>query len=233
VTFFPKRESSPTEGTLFQQADLRNSVYNELNGDLTGRTENTLDLAALVVWHAVTVLLDRSSHPDLEIFRVFDEAIGMLAERMTLNMKKFRIHALDLEAADDEEDEESDDSDTEGESPAAIKKRHKRELERSERENRENTSALLELRDLEDELSTLQKLFDMQEATIRQMKEIYLSRDFREITRNGQDYLDEALDYLDDYKQQTTEMLKRVDTTRNDVSGLRRTLALVRPRGVG
>jgi hypothetical protein len=78
VTFFSKRESSPTEGTLFQQADLRNSIYNELNGDLTGRTENTLDLAALIVWHAVTVLIDRSSHPDLEIFRVFDEAIGML-----------------------------------------------------------------------------------------------------------------------------------------------------------
>ncbi len=78
TTFFPKRESSPTEGTLFQQADLRNSVYNELNGDLTGRTENTLDLAALIVWHAVTVFLDRSSHPDLEIFRLFDEAIGML-----------------------------------------------------------------------------------------------------------------------------------------------------------
>ncbi len=136
---------------------------------------------------------------------------------MTLNMKKFRIHALDLEA-DDEDDDESDDSDPEGESPAAIKKRHRRELERSERENRENTSALLELRDLEDELRTLQKLFDMQDTTIRQMKEIYLSRDFKEITRNGQDYLDEALEYLDDYKQQTTEMLKRVDTTRNDVS---------------
>ncbi len=143
---------------------------------------------------------------------------------MTLNMKKFRIHALDLEASDGEDDD-SDDSDTEGESPAAIKKRHRRELERSERENRENTSALLELRDLEDELTTMQKLFDMQDATIRQMKEIYLSRDFRDITRNGQDYLDEALEYLDDYKGQTTEMLKRVETTRNDVSGpSRRTL---------
>ena len=32
----------------------------------------------MIVWHAVTVLIDRSSHPDLEIFRVFDEAIGML-----------------------------------------------------------------------------------------------------------------------------------------------------------
>lgn len=63
---------------MFQQADLRNSIYNELNGDLTGRCENALDLAAFVVLHAVTVLLDRSSHPDLEVFRIFEEAIGML-----------------------------------------------------------------------------------------------------------------------------------------------------------
>ncbi|GAB1315941.1 DUF676 domain-containing protein [Madurella fahalii] len=213
TTCFGKRESSPTEGTLFQQADLRNSVYNELNGDLTGRTENTLDLAALIVWHAVIVLLDRSSHPDLEIFRLFDEAIGMLAERMTLNMKQFRIHALNLMSEEDEED--SDESETEGESPAAIKKRHRREIERAERENRENTSALLELRDLEDELTTLQKLFETQEATIKQMREIY-KKEFNHITKNGQYYLEEALEYLDDYKQQTSEMLKRVDTTRND-----------------
>ena len=78
ATFFPKRESRPSEGPLFQQADLRNSVYNELNGDLTGRCENALDLAAFVALHAVTVLLDRLSHPDLEIFRIFEEAIGML-----------------------------------------------------------------------------------------------------------------------------------------------------------
>lgn len=78
TTFFPKRESRPSEGALFQQADLRNSVYNELNGDLTGRCENALDLAAFVALHAVTVLLDRSSHPDLEIFRIFEEAIGIL-----------------------------------------------------------------------------------------------------------------------------------------------------------
>jgi hypothetical protein len=136
-------------------------------------------------------------------------------------MKKFRIHALDLEG--DSDDELSEDSDAEGESPAAIKKRHRRELERSERDNRENTSALLELRDLEDELNTLQKLFDMQESTIRQMKDIYMSKDFNETTGNGQDYLDEALEYLDDYKQQTAEMLKRVDTTRNDVSKARQT----------
>jgi len=69
ATFFPKRESDPREGTLFQQADLRNSVYNELNGDLTGRTENALELAAFIVFHAVTVFLDRSSVcPPLSVY---------------------------------------------------------------------------------------------------------------------------------------------------------------------
>ncbi|KAK4229468.1 hypothetical protein QBC38DRAFT_453291 [Podospora fimiseda] len=213
ATFFPRRHSTPSEGTLFHQADLRNSVYNELNGDLTGRTENSLDLAALIVWHAVTVLLERSSHPDLEIFRLFDEAIGMLAERMTLNMKQFRTQALNLDSGDDEE---SDDSDYEGESPASIKRRHRRELLRSEMQNRENTSALLELGDLKDELTTLQKLFDLQTSTIQEMKKIYTSRDLKEITKNGQYYLNEALEYLDDFKLEVTEMLKRVDITRND-----------------
>lgn len=135
---------------------------------------------------------------------------------MTLNMKQFRIRALNMETEYGEED--SDESDAEGDSPAAIKKRHQREIERAERENRENTSALLELRDLEDELKTLQKLFETQETTIKQMKEIYSSKEFDDITKNGQYYLDEALEYLDEYRQQTAEMLRRVDTTRNDVS---------------
>jgi len=89
TTFFPKRESDPREGTLFQQADLRNSIYNELNGDLTGRTENALELAAFVVFHAVTVFLDRSSHPDLEIFRIFEEAIGLLV-RIAMFLRRYK-----------------------------------------------------------------------------------------------------------------------------------------------
>lgn len=78
ATFFPKRESSPKEGTLFQQADLRNIVYNELNGDLTGRTDNALDLAAFIVLHAVMAFVELSTHRDLDIFRIFEEAIGLL-----------------------------------------------------------------------------------------------------------------------------------------------------------
>ena len=78
MTFFPKRESDPTEGPLYQQADLRDSIFNELNADLTNRCENAMDMAALTALHAVTVLMDKSSHPDLEIFRIFEEAISIL-----------------------------------------------------------------------------------------------------------------------------------------------------------
>lgn len=82
VTFFPKREGDPIEGPLFQQADLRDSIFNEVNVDLTRQCENALDLAALSVLHAVTVLLDRSSHEDLEVFRIFEEAISVLVRTM-------------------------------------------------------------------------------------------------------------------------------------------------------
>lgn len=78
LSFFPKRESDPIEGPLYQQADLRDSIFNEVNVDLTRQCENALDLAALAALHAVTVLLDRASHPDLEVFRIFDEAISVL-----------------------------------------------------------------------------------------------------------------------------------------------------------
>ncbi|KAI8290265.1 hypothetical protein K4K56_007276 [Colletotrichum sp. SAR 10_98] len=211
TTFFSKRESKAKEGPLFGQADLRNSVYNELNGDLTGRCENALDLAAFVVLHAVTVLLDRASHPDLEIFRIFEEAISMLTERMTSSLKRFRMQTFKDAGVD---------SDSESNRPESIKKRHKRELQEAERENRENTSALMELRDLEDELKSLERLFEAQDAAVKNMKSIFESKELKMQTRNGRMYLEEALGKLDEYRSQTVEMLKRVDTTRNDYEKL-------------
>ncbi|KAI8192032.1 hypothetical protein K4K54_002895 [Colletotrichum sp. SAR 10_86] len=211
TTFFSKRESKAKEGPLFGQADLRNSVYNELNGDLTGRCENALDLAAFVVLHAVTVLLDRASHPDLEIFRIFEEAISMLTERMTSSLKRFRMQTFKDAGVD---------SDSESNRPESIKKRHKRELQEAERENRENTSALMELRDLEDELKSLERLFEAQDAAVKNMKNIFESEELKMQTRNGRMYLEEALGKLDEYRSQTAEMLKRVDTTRNDYEKL-------------
>ncbi|KAI0201194.1 hypothetical protein F4808DRAFT_425606 [Astrocystis sublimbata] len=214
MTFFPKRESHPTEGPLFQQADLRNSVYNELNGDLTGRCENALDLAAFITLHAVTVLLNRSSHPDLEIFRIFEEAIGILTERMTSSLKTFRMQSYN-KLHDDSDSEDFDDNRTE-----SIKRRHKRELERAERQNRQNTSAVLELRDMEDELHTLINLFAEQHDTIEQMKSSYEKIDLRAMTDCGREYLKEALQRLEEYDKQARDMLLRVDATRKDYEKL-------------
>ncbi|EAA30980.3 hypothetical protein GE21DRAFT_8738 [Neurospora crassa] len=209
ATFFPKRESSPKEGTLFQQADLRNIVYNELNGDLTGRTDNALDLAAFIVLHAVMAFVELSTHKDLDIFRIFEEAVSLLAERMTQNMRRFRTQNFISTSTDDLDDDD-------GGRTLSIKERHKRELEKAEKENRENTSALLELRDMEDELSTLLRLFETQEGVVNQLKEIYNNPSLKEITKNGQGYLDKAMEYLTEYKQLTSEMVKRVETTKKD-----------------
>lgn len=130
---------------------------------------------------------------------------------MTSNLKKFRMQTF--KDFDNDSDEEPEDS-----TAASIRRRHKREIERAERENRENTSALLELRDMEDELKTLHRLFDTQEIMVKRMVEIYTSGTLKDITLHGQAYLREALDRLVEYKTQTTEMLERVSATRGDVS---------------
>ncbi|KAI3335701.1 hypothetical protein F4824DRAFT_510599 [Ustulina deusta] len=215
MTFFPKRESRPIEGPLFQQADLRNSIYNELNGDLTGRCENALDLAAFVTLHAVTVLLDRSAHPDLEIFRIFDEAIGILTERMTSSLKRFRMESYNKTHEDSDMEDSDDDNRTE-----TIKKRHNREVARAERQNRENTSAVLELRDMEDELHTLRNLFAEQQDAIKSMKSSYENSELRASTECGRQYLEEALRRLEEYVKQARDMLTRVDATRKDFEKL-------------
>ncbi|KAI1505797.1 hypothetical protein F5X99DRAFT_217790 [Biscogniauxia marginata] len=215
VTFFPKRESHPTEGPIFQQADLRNSIYNELNGDLTGRCDNALDLAAFIILHSVTVLLDRTSHPDLEIFRIFDEALGILTERMTSSLKRFRMQTYKDKMHDDSDSDSSEDNRSK-----IIKQRHRRELEKAERENRDNTSAVLELRDMEDELFTLKNLFSEQQDAIKAMKESYEKPELQASTECGRGFLKEALGRLEEYQKQAQGMLERVDSTRKDYEKL-------------
>ncbi|KAJ3483082.1 hypothetical protein NLG97_g7391 [Lecanicillium saksenae] len=211
VTFFPKRESDPIEGPLFQQADLRDSIFNEVNVDLTRQCENALDLAALSVLHAVTVLLDRSSHPDLEVFRIFEEAISVLTEKLTSSLKEFRTEGVRDKTFDFEPVENR---------LRFIRARHREEGRRAERENRDNTSALLELRDIEDELVTLLHLFERQSKVISSMHAIYARTELREHTVNGRLFLSEALKKVTEYIQQAEEMIRRVRDTRDDYDKL-------------
>lgn len=107
----PQKEPLPIDGRLYQQADSRNSMFNEVNADLISKCENAFDLAALAALHAVTVLFERTSHPDLEVFRVFEEVISILVggsclvpgvcadfvqqtEKMTTSSKKFRARGF-------------------------------------------------------------------------------------------------------------------------------------------
>ena len=78
VTFFPNQEATTSEGKLFEQSNLHSSIYNELNGDLSRRFETAGDLAALIMLHAVTVLLEKTLHHDLQVLRIFEESISIL-----------------------------------------------------------------------------------------------------------------------------------------------------------
>lgn len=131
---------------------------------------------------------------------------------MTSSLKRFRMQTFRDKLHDESDSDEPEDNRTE-----SIKQRHRRELEQAERENRENTSALLELRDMDDELNTMKTLFSEQEATIKMMMENYEKPELRGYTENGREFLEEALRRLQEYKKQVHDMLERVDGTKKDV----------------
>lgn len=101
-----------------------------------------------------------------------------------------------------------------------IRARHKEEGRRAERENRDNTSALLELRDIEDELVTMLHLFERQSKVISSMHAIYARTELRDHTANGRIFLSEALKKVTEYIQQAEEMIRRVRDTRDDYDKL-------------
>lgn len=93
ITFFPQQEATTSEGKLFEQSNLHNSIYNELNGDLSRRFETAGDLAALIMLHSVTVLLDKTLHHDLQVLRIFEESISILVRSNTSTLP-FYLFAL-------------------------------------------------------------------------------------------------------------------------------------------
>lgn len=102
----------------------------------------------------------------------------------------------------------------------SIRARHKEEGRRAERENRDNTSALLELRDLEDELLVLLGLFERQHAVLTSMLTAYGSPQLRDKTHNGRAFLAEAVRRVGEYKRRAEEMGMRVRSTRDDYDKL-------------
>ena len=77
VTFFPKKDPVASEGRLYQQADLHDTIYNEANSGLQS-VPDAETFASLIVQRAVTVLLDRTAHRHLQVLRIYEESISIL-----------------------------------------------------------------------------------------------------------------------------------------------------------
>ncbi|KAJ5947732.1 hypothetical protein N7466_000747 [Penicillium verhagenii] len=191
VTFFPNQEATTSEGKLFEQSNLHSSIYNELNGDLARRFETAGDLAALIMLHAVTVLLDRTLHRDLQVLRIFEESISILTESVTKSFKRFRNRGFANRPADH-------DRTTDGKIMTNAQ-RDQRDRQVA-RQNRDDLSVLLELRDIEDELSTIIKLLDQQDFVLKATMK-YFDHD-----GCGKMFLDSAQLKIDEYRTQISEM---------------------------
>lgn len=185
VTFASPKEKEDNDGGLWKQADLTSNIYQDINGDYARQCTDPFDFAALTVFHAVKALLDHTSDLNLQVFRIFEEYISILTEQQTRSFKDFRRYAKEV-AMD--------------RSPTVFD--HSKDLD-----------ALLELRDIEDELNTLDKLFKEQERGLKDMIKQYEDLNKRhEKGFNGALFIQEAKNSLDSYREQVKLMLKSTQT---------------------
>ncbi|RAK96319.1 uncharacterized protein BO80DRAFT_366606 [Aspergillus ibericus CBS 121593] len=205
VTFFPNQEATTAEGKLYEQSNLYNSIYNELNGDLARRFETAGDLASLIVLHAVTVLLDRTLHRDLQILRIFEESISILTEIVTKSFKRFRNRGFNTRPADYNKNAEG--------RPMSAAERDERD-NKVARRNREDLSTLLELRDIVDELGTILKLLEQQTATVTAMTSYFEQKGC------GKVFIESALSRLDEYRSQVLDMRENATLAQKAVENL-------------
>ncbi|KAJ9631096.1 hypothetical protein H2203_001627 [Taxawa tesnikishii (nom. ined.)] len=192
MTCFPPREERQGDNS-FQQGDLKKTIYDDVNGDpyFAKRCENCFDLAALVVYHAVTVFLERIKDKDLQVFRVFEEYISVLTEQQTVSFKEFR----------DRHRRQQDEM------------RHKRDIMF---DHSKDLTAYLELRDVEDELTTLKKLFSEQKTVVGLMSD----KLERRATEAAQGWLRRSLQLLDGYESQVNDMIENCKAAQESYKAL-------------
>ncbi|KAL5343814.1 hypothetical protein BJX70DRAFT_385147 [Aspergillus crustosus] len=205
VTFFPKQEPTTVEGKFYEQTNLYNSIYNELNGDLARRFETAGDLAALIVLHAVTVLFDRTLHSDLQILRIFEESISILTELTTKSFKQFRNRGFITRPAEYNK--------TPNGKLMTAAEREERDREAA-LQNRSDLSSMLELRDIVDELGTILKLLEQQQTTIHDLAKYFEHRGY------GKRFALASLTRLEEYRTHITEMRENAIAAQKAVENL-------------
>lgn len=182
VTFFAPKEKEEDDAGLWREGDLRSEIYQDVNGDYANQCADPFDFAALAVYHAVKALLDRTTDRDLQVFRIFEEYISILTEQQTRSFKDFRNNHQFKKAKDIDAQQHID--------------------------NRKDLDALLELRDIEDELKTIEKLIKEQVACVSEMFSQYHDLNARGKGSNGINFLIDVSQFLAEHKEQVDAMIK-------------------------
>ncbi|KAF2464298.1 uncharacterized protein BDR25DRAFT_346785 [Lindgomyces ingoldianus] len=144
--------SSLTSTKVFLgQADLRNQIYDDVNGDQRFACQcfDPFDFVALAVWHAVTVFIERSTDPDLSVWTLFQEWICELAEMEGASFKVFQTSQSQTTKIF-QESKSRDAGDPE----------FRDIVEKLDPSG--DLNALIQLKDVQDELNMLGKLFSRQ-----------------------------------------------------------------------
>ena len=183
ITFFAPKEKEDDDGGLWKEGDLRSEIYQDINGDYANQCEDPFDFAALAVYHAIKALLDRTTDRNLQVFRIFEEYISILTEQQTRSFKEFRNNHQYEKAKDLNAQQHID--------------------------NRKDLDALLELRDIEDELNTIDKLIKEQQSCVSDMTKQYHDLNARQGKgSNGILFLFDIDQFLKEHKEQLDGMLK-------------------------
>jgi Mg2+ and Co2+ transporter CorA len=154
--------------------DLRDAIYNDVNGDnifqLMRKTQcyDCLDFVASAVWHAVMLFLstdipDKPIPPGLKVFQIFRESLCALGERRTRAFSRFKKTQKQIAESLSEK------------SAARSMKLLTEAL--NELGNCDDLTCLINARDIHEELTILDGLFDKQAQIVQQMAKAYLDID--------------------------------------------------------
>ena len=183
VTFFASKEKEQNDSGVWREADLRSEIHQDINGDYANQCSDPYDFAALVVFHAIKGLLERTTDRNLQVLRIFDEYISILTESQIESFRQFR----------------------DNQRFSVIKDRSALPYF----DNRIELDALLELRDVDDELNIITKLIKEQQVCTSDMVAQY--HDLRTSCNkglNGMDFLLEVQQFLNEQSEQIDEMLR-------------------------
>ena len=183
ITFFAAKEKEENDNGLSREGDLRSEIYQDINGDFASQCADPFDFAALAVMHAVKAMFGEGvKDRNLQVFRIFEEYISILTEQQTFSFKHFRNNHRWEKAKDINAVQHID--------------------------NRKDLDALLELRDIEDELNTIDRLIKEQQACVTEMESQYGPLALEAKGINGLEFLHDAAQFLKDHLDQVDGMLK-------------------------